>query len=151
MIYFPSLLNKHQSLYGFLCPLCMLYIYSCFHDFLFFNELIYFYFYFFSFLAALWHMEFLGQGSNLSWSCDLYHSCGNARSLTHCAGPGIEPMSLLLQRHHRSHCATVGTPNPFKKAGLQGFPMKLSLTVLASANPSISWGLEGATHPPKQR
>ena len=38
-------------------------------------------------------MEFLGQGSNLSHSCDLCCSCSNARSLTHCAGPGIKPAS----------------------------------------------------------
>ena len=36
------------------------------------------------FLAGLRHMEFLGQRSDVS------HSCSNARSLTHCAGPGIE-------------------------------------------------------------
>ena len=38
-------------------------------------------------------MEFPGQGSDLSCSCDLSRSCGNARSLTHCASPGIEPVS----------------------------------------------------------
>ena len=32
--------------------------------------------------------KFLGQGLNLSHSCDLCHSCGNARSLTHCATAG---------------------------------------------------------------
>ena len=45
------------------------------------------------FLAALRHMEFPGQGSDLSCSCDLSCICSNARSLTHCAGPGIEPVS----------------------------------------------------------
>ena len=33
--------------------------------------------------ATLRHMEFLGQESDLSNSCDLHYSCGNAR-------PGIE-------------------------------------------------------------
>ena len=37
--------------------------------------------------------RFLGQGLNLSCSCDLG---SNARSLTHCTGLGIEP--VLLQR-----------------------------------------------------
>lgn len=46
---------------------------------------------FFAFLAALWHMELPRQGLDLSHSRDLSGSCGNARSLTHCAGPGIEP------------------------------------------------------------
>ena len=43
---------------------------------------------FLNFLAASWHMEFPGQVLDLSWS-----SCSNARSLTHYAGPGIEPVS----------------------------------------------------------
>ena len=46
-------------------------------------------------------MEFPGQGSDLSHSCDLLCSCGNAGSLTHCARLEIKPAS---------HCATVGTP-----------------------------------------
>ena len=37
------------------------------------------------------HMKFLGWGSDLSCSCDLYHSYSNARSLTRCARPGLEP------------------------------------------------------------
>lgn len=45
--------------------------------------------------ATLWHKEFLGRGSDASHSCDL-----NAGSLTHCGGPGIEPVS------HRSQEAT---------------------------------------------
>ena len=38
------------------------------------------------FLAAFQHMEFLGQGSYPSQSCDLHCSYGNTGSLTHCAG-----------------------------------------------------------------
>lgn len=45
-----------------------------------------------------WHMKFPGQALNLNCSCHLYHSCGNASSLTHWAGPGIEP--VLLHRQH---------------------------------------------------
>ena len=41
---------------------------------------------------------FLGQRSNLSRSCDLCHSCCNARSLTPCATKG-SPISLLLKLH----------------------------------------------------
>ena len=50
---------------------------------------------FFSFSAAPWHrhMEFSGQGSDLSCSCNLPHSCSNAESLTHCVEPGIKPLS----------------------------------------------------------
>ena len=47
--------------------------------------------------GALQHMEFPGQGSDLSHSCHLGCSCGNARFLIHCAGPGIKPVSQLSQ------------------------------------------------------
>ena len=55
------------------------------------------------------HMELPGQGSDPIHSYDLHRSWGNARSFDplHCAGD--EPV-LVLQRHHQSHCATVGTP-----------------------------------------
>ena len=42
-------------------------------------------------------MEFPGQGSDWSHRCDLSHGCGYARSLTHCAGPGIKPVSQHSQ------------------------------------------------------
>ena len=42
-------------------------------------------------------MEFLGQGSDLSYSYDLSCSCGNAASLTQCAGPGMGPVSQHSQ------------------------------------------------------
>ena len=42
-------------------------------------------------------MDFPGQRSDLSCSCDLCQSCGNAGSSTHCAGLGIEPASQLSQ------------------------------------------------------
>ena len=46
-----------------------------------------------------------GQGSDPSLSSHLSSSHGNTGSLTHCAGPGIEPAS------HCSHgCTTVGIP-----------------------------------------
>ena len=50
-------------------------------------------FFFFFFLATPWHMEFLGQGSDLSHNCDLCPNCCNAGSLTHCVRLGIEPVS----------------------------------------------------------
>ena len=43
-----------------------------------------------SILAASQHVEFPGQGSDLSCSCDPC-CCGNARSLAHCAMLEIEP------------------------------------------------------------
>ena len=50
-------------------------------------------FFFFLFWATPRHMKFPGQGSDLSCSCNLHHSCGNARFLPHCAKPGIKPVS----------------------------------------------------------
>ena len=49
------------------------------------------FFFFLLFLAAPQHMEFPGQGSDLSRSYNLSCSCGNAGSSSHCAGPGSNP------------------------------------------------------------
>ena len=38
-------------------------------------------------------VEFSGQGSDPSCSCNLNHSCGKPGALTHCARLGIEPAS----------------------------------------------------------
>ena len=43
------------------------------------------------------HVEFLGQGSDSSHSCDLSRSCSNAGSLTHWVRPGIKPASLCAE------------------------------------------------------
>ena len=48
---------------------------------------------FFSCIYSTW--KFPGQGSHPSHSCDLYHSCSNARSLTHCTTAGT-PLFLFL-------------------------------------------------------
>ena len=42
------------------------------------------------------NMEFLGQGSDLSHSCNL-SCCYSTRALNHCAGLGIEPVSQSSQ------------------------------------------------------
>ena len=57
------------------------------------------------FLAAPWHVEFPGQGSDLSHSCNSCRSCSNAGSylLTHSEGPGIKPASW--------HCRNCPPPN----------------------------------------
>ena len=60
------------------------------------------FFFFFSFLAALWHLEFPGQGSDPSHSWDLQGSCSNVRSLNHCPGPGIKPKSWCCKIYHWS-------------------------------------------------
>ena len=38
-------------------------------------------------------MEFPDQGSDVSHSYNLLHNCGDARSLTHSAGPGVKAVS----------------------------------------------------------
>ena len=66
------------------------------------NVFVIFFFPFLSFLATLQHMEFPGQGSDVNNSCDPYHSCGSAGSLTYCAGPGTPnaPETLLISLSH---------------------------------------------------
>ena len=54
------------------------------------------------FLAALWHMEFPGQGSDLNHHGDLYRGCGNAGSLTHGTRLEIKPASW--------HCSDAADP-----------------------------------------
>ena len=64
--------------------------------------------FFFSFLASLRHVKFLGQGSDLSHSCNICCcSCSKAESLIAGVGPNLCP---VLQRCHVSLCATAGTP-----------------------------------------
>ena len=65
-------------------------------------------FFFFLFLAALGHREFLGQGWNLSHSCDLYHSCSNAGSFYPLCQALDQTCVLALQRCCQSHCTTAG-------------------------------------------
>ena len=55
-----------------------------------------FLFFIFSLSAAPWHMELPSQGSDPSHSLDLSQSYGNAGSLTHYAGLGME---------HWTHCS----------------------------------------------
>ena len=67
--------------------------------------LVHAFFFFFFCLPALWHMEFPGQGSALSPSFHWSHSCGNAGSLTHCAGRGLNlcpgaPQTWLITLCH---------------------------------------------------
>ena len=61
-------------------------------------------------LATLRHMEFPGQGSDLSCNWDVNHRRSNARSLTHCARPGMNlhpstPKAPLIPLcHSRNAC-----------------------------------------------
>ena len=55
------------------------------------------------FLAALWPMMFLGQGSDLSCSFDLRCSSGNARSFNPPCQVEDWTCVQVLQRHHQSH------------------------------------------------
>ena len=65
----------------------------------------------FSFLAAPQHVEFPGQGSDPSRSCDLpCSSCSKAGSFHPPRQAGDQICILALQRRRGSHCATVGTP-----------------------------------------
>ena len=67
--------------------------------------------------AGARHMEFPGQGSDLSRNCDLSHNCSNAGSLTHYARLGSNlcsstPKMLLtiLLCHSRNSCSNLISP-----------------------------------------
>ena len=50
--------------------------------------------------CGIWKLQ--GQGLNLRCSCNLHHSCGNTRSLTHCTTwklPGVLHLSESGQHH----------------------------------------------------
>ena len=46
---------------------------------------------------SIWSSWARHQIQDLSCSCNLCHSCGNARSLTHCSRPGITPVTQPSQ------------------------------------------------------
>ena len=51
------------------------------------------------------------QGSDLSHSRNLHHSCGNTRSFNPLCWAGDRACVLVLQRNHCSLCTTARTPN----------------------------------------
>ena len=53
--------------------------------------------------------KFLGQGLHLKCNCNLFHSCDNARFLTHCAGPGIKPAPPQRPCWTLTCCATMAS------------------------------------------
>ena len=57
-------------------------------------------------------LKFLGQGSNPSHPCNLHHSCGNTRSLTHCARPGIKSTPQQQPKPPQRQCRIL---NPLLK------------------------------------
>ena len=59
----------------------------------------------FFFQLHLKHMEVPGRELTSDCSHDLCHSCGNARSLTHCAKLGMEPALPQRQVGSLTHCA----------------------------------------------
>ena len=69
--------------------------------------------FFFSFSVNLWHMDFPGQESDPSCSCDLCHSCGKAWSLTPAmdwrlnlcpSTPVTLPILLCHSGNSQGHC-----------------------------------------------
>ena len=66
--------------------------------------------YFFLFWLPCGSMECLGQGSDLSHSCNLClsHGCSNARFLNPLGWAGDQTCLPALPRCYQSHCTTVG-------------------------------------------
>ena len=67
----------------------------------------------FSFQDAPGMCKFPGRGLNLSCSCDLRHSSGKTRSLSHCTGLGSNLWCHGDKAGSLTHCATIGTPDFF--------------------------------------
>ena len=68
-----------------------------------------FFFLSFPFLAPSQNMEFPGQRSDLSCSCDQHSSCGNPRSFSPLCRVENQTCILALQRRCPSHCTPEGT------------------------------------------
>ena len=79
------------------------------------STLLFLSFFFFFFLQRyLQHMEVPRLGVESELQLPAYTiACGNARSLTHCARPGIEPTSSWTYVGFSMHRATMGTPKIF--------------------------------------
>ena len=89
----PSKTASQSGWRQYQAKLCVLHssLLSCMQHLLTHTLVEFFFFLFWSFLAALRHMEFLGQGTDPSCSCNLSCSCGDPGSLTHRARLGIKP------------------------------------------------------------
>lgn len=61
-------------------------------------------------MVPTWHIEFPGQRSDRSHSCDLCCRCGNAGSLNPLCQARDEPAVLGLQARCPSLCAAAGRP-----------------------------------------
>ena len=77
-------------------------------------SLVCFFFFFTCHTYSMW--TFLGQGFNLSHSCDLCHSCGNAGSFNPLHQAGDRTQAYAAARvtavGFLTHCTTLGTPVP---------------------------------------
>ena len=67
--------------------------------------------------------KFWGQGLNPGWSCNLHHSCSNARSLTHCTRLGIKPVPPQRQARSLTYCATAGTYSDLRRNTFNCLPL----------------------------
>ena len=66
----------------------------------------------FLFLGVPWLMEFPGQGSDPSHSCNLRYSCGNTGFFNPLGWVRNQTCILALERHHWYCCTTAGFPTP---------------------------------------
>ena len=96
------------------------------------------------FLPSTWHMELLGQESDPSHSIHLRCSCDNIKSLTNCAGPGIEPAS-----QHSQDTSSRNSQNAFLL--LSHLAYEDTLPKEAGAGPAIPPGHHTLTCPASRR
>ena len=89
-------------------------------------------FFFFCHTHGLW--KFLGQGLNLSHSCNLCHSFGNARSLTLCATVGTPPITYWCGNSSRK-CIFKKRPELKTRRSLQACSFGQFLSPSSLRNP----------------
>ena len=101
----------------------------------------------FVFVAALQHVEFLGQGSDLS------RSCSNSKSFNPLCQARNQTCVLALQTHCWSRCATAETPvyKVFADCELRGGSTLLTpkfngIGIPHFVYPLVSWWILGMSH-----
>ena len=105
----------------------------------------FFFFFFFLFGLTLGIWKFPGQGSNLSCSCDLCHSCSNTGSLTYCATAGtpqpapFELFSIFITV--RFHSSSSSGQKPQRHPCFLSFRLLIhrGIPVSSSPPPLSSW------------
>ena len=111
----------------------------------------FFFFFLFSFLDFQQHIEFPGQGLDLSHSCDLHHRCGNAGSLIRFPGWALNPCPeaarmLPVPLPHSGNSCPICFKEDETQAGSNHSPFEGTLTMDPRVGKPTSPRGQGASH-----